>query len=246
MPVEAGKRHTVLLVDDDDKLCSLMRDYLETHGVDLAVAQNGRAGLAAARDNHFDAILLDMMLPDLDGLEVLKRLRRESGVPVVILSALNEETDRVVALEMGADDYVPKTFSPRELLARLRAVIRRAQTRGDAPKQDGDPAIITVGGLVLDTRSMEARLDGRLLDLTALEFRTLCLMAAHPGRLFSREALIELSSGRDAGSFDRSIDMRISSLRRKLGDDPRNPAYLKTVRGMGYIIMRPVSPTEKT
>jgi DNA-binding response OmpR family regulator len=215
-----------------------MRDYLEPHGFDLTVARDGGQGLAAAMAASFDAVLLDMMLPDMDGLEVLKHVRQHSGMPVVILSAHNEETDRIVGLEMGADDYVPKTFSPRELLARLRAVIRRSQAGTGPDKPDGSGESVVVGGLAIDSRSMEARLDGKLLDLTAIEFRLLFGMASQPGRMFSRERLLELAAGRDFNSFDRSIDMHISSLRRKLGDDPRYPSYLKTVRGMGYTLLK--------
>jgi DNA-binding response OmpR family regulator len=239
MSAETRKRHSVLLIDDDEKLCALMGDYLEPHGFDLTLAGDGESGLAAALSAHFDAVLLDMMLPGMDGLEVLKRLRQECSVPVVILSAQNEEADRIVGLEMGADDYVPKNFSPRELLARLRAVIRRAQAEAGEEHGLGDTPAITIGPLVMDTRSMEARLNGRLLDLTALEFRLLYGMASQPGRVFSREQLLDLAAGRDFTSFDRSIDMHISSLRRKLGDDPRVPIYIKTMRGLGYIFLKP-------
>jgi DNA-binding response OmpR family regulator len=238
MPADEKRRRQVLFIDDDEKLCALMRDYLEPYGFDLTVAPTGEAGLQAALTTPFDAVLLDMMLPDIDGLEVLRRLRQESGLPVVILSAQAEEMVRIVSLEMGADDYVPKTFSPRELLARLRAVIRRSQANVGAGQEENGKGSLTVRSLVMDPSSMEARLDGRLLDLTALEFRMLHCMAAHPGRVFSRESLLEMAVGRDFCSFDRSIDMHISSLRRKLGDDPRCPTYIKTVRGMGYTLMK--------
>lgn len=238
MPAGEKQRQRVLFIDDDEKLGGLMRDYLEPYGFDLSVAPTGEAGLAAASREPFDAVLLDMMLPDIDGLEVLRRLRQESGLPVVILSAQSDETVRIVGLEMGADDYVPKTFSPRELLARLRAVIRRTQGTTGADSAEGAPEALVVRGLIIDPVSMEARLDGRPLDLTALEFRMLQCLAAHPGRVFNRESLLESVAGRDFSSFDRSIDMHISSIRRKLGDDPRCPAYIKTVRGMGYTLLK--------
>ena len=193
---------SALLVDDDAKLCGLLRDYLEGFGFSLDVAEDASSGLEKAVANEYDVILLDMMLPDMDGLDVLRRLREIGSTPIVIFSAQDEEASRIVGLEMGADDYVPKAFSPRELLARVRA-----------------------------------RMDGVPMDLTALEFRILFGMAAHPGRVFTRENLLELAVGREFSRYDRSVDMHISTLRRKLGDDPHNPAYLKTIRGMGYTLL---------
>lgn len=208
---------SALLVDDDAKLCGLLRDYLEGFGFSLDVAEDASSGLEKAVANEYDVILLDMMLPDMDGLDVLRRLREIGSTPVVIFSAQDEEASRIVGLEMGADDYVPKAFSPRELLARVRAVLRRAQpvqAERKEPEEDGVP-----------------------MDLTALEFRILFGMAAHPGRVFTRENLLELAVGREFSRYDRSVDMHISTLRRKLGDDPHNPAYLKTIRGMGYTLL---------
>ena len=208
---------SALLVDDDAKLCGLLRDYLEGFGFSLDVAEDASSGLEKAVANEYDVILLDMMLPDMDGLDVLRRLREIGSTPIVIFSAQDEEASRIVGLEMGADDYVPKAFSPRELLARVRAVLRRAQpvqAERKEPEEDGVP-----------------------MDLTALEFRILFGMAAHPGRVFTRENLLELAVGREFSRYDRSVDMHISTLRRKLGDDPHNPAYLKTIRGMGYTLL---------
>lgn len=238
MPAEDSQPFQVLLIDDDEKLGALMRDYLAPYGFETTIALGGEAGITVFQSRIFDAVLLDMMLPDIDGLEVLKRLRRDSPVPVIILSAQVEETVRIVSLEAGADDYVPKTFSPRELLARLRAVIRRTRGTARGESGEGERESVSVRGLVLDNISMEARLDGRLLDLTPLEFRMLFGMAAHPGRVFSRENLLSMVADRDFSSFDRSVDMHISSLRRKLGDDPHCPSYIKTVRGTGYLLMR--------
>ena len=208
---------SALLVDDDAKLCGLLRDYLEGFGFSLDVAEDASSGLEKAVANEYDVILLDMMLPDMDGLDVLRRLREIGSTPIVIFSAQDEEASRIVGLEMGADDYVPKAFSPRELLARVRAVLRRAQpvqAERKEPEEDGVP-----------------------MDLTALEFRILFGMAAHPGRVFTRENLLELAVGREFSRYDRSVDMHISTLRRKLGDDPHTPAYLKTIRGMGYTLL---------
>ena len=208
---------SALLVDDDAKLCGLLRDYLEGFGFSLDVAEDASSGLEKAVANEYDVILLDMMLPDMDGLDVLRRLREIGFTPIVIFSAQDEEASRIVGLEMGADDYVPKAFSPRELLARVRAVLRRAQpvqAERKEPEEDGVP-----------------------MDLTALEFRILFGMAAHPGRVFTRENLLELAVGREFSRYDRSVDMHISTLRRKLGDDPHNPDYLKTIRGMGYTLL---------
>ena len=208
---------SALLVDDDAKLCGLLRDYLEGFGFSLDVAEDASSGLEKAVANEYDVILLDMMLPDMDGLDVLRRLREIGFTPIVIFSAQDEEASRIVGLEMGADDYVPKAFSPRELLARVRAVLRRAQpvqAERKEPEEDGVP-----------------------MDLTALEFRILFGMAAHPGRVFTRENLLELAVGREFSRYDHSVDMHISTLRRKLGDDPHNPDYLKTIRGMGYTLL---------
>ena len=228
---------SALLVDDDAKLCGLLRDYLEGFGFSLDVAEDASSGLEKAVANEYDVILLDMMLPDMDGLDVLRRLREIGSTPIVIFSAQDEEASRIVGLEMGADDYVPKAFSPRELLARVRAVLRRAQPVQAERKEPEEDGVVRVRGLWMDRKSMKARMDGVPMDLTALEFRILFGMAAHPRRVFTRENLLELAVGREFSRYDRSVDMHISTLRRKLGDDPHNPAYLKTIRGMGYTLL---------
>lgn len=226
-----------LLIEDDIKYAKLLKDYLEPFGFSLDIAENAATGLAKVAEGY-DTVLLDMMLPDGNGLDVLQEIRRNTTTPVVILSAQNEEANRIVGLEMGADDYVPKTFSPRELLARLRAVLRRAAPAGG--EQNGDQ--LNVGGLFMDRATMTARIKGRTLELTVMEFRILFRMAGHPGRVFTREHLLELSVGRELSPYDRSVDMHISSLRRKLCDDPHHPAYLKTVRGLGYTFINPHDP----
>ena len=227
----------ILLIDDDPEFCSLLNDYLELNSISLTCAHDGQSGLDILDRRAFDLILLDMFLPDINGLDVLRRIRRMQSPPVVMLSAHNEETDRIIALEIGADDYVPKAFSPRELLARVRAVLRRAQPVQAERKEPEEDGVVRVRGLWMDRKSMKARMDGVPMDLTALEFRILFGMAAHPGRVFTRENLLELAVGREFSRYDRSVDMHISTLRRKLGDDPHNPAYLKTIRGMGYTLL---------
>ena len=227
----------ILLIDDDPEFCSLLNDYLELNSISLTCAHDGQSGLDILDRRAFDLILLDMFLPDINGLDVLRRIRRMQSPPVVMLSAHNEETDRIIALEIGADDYVPKAFSPRELLARVRAVLRRAQPVQAERKEPEEDGVVRVRGLWMDRKSMKARMDGVPMDLTALEFCILFGMAAHPGRVFTRENLLELAVGREFSRYDRSVDMHISTLRRKLGDDPHNPAYLKTIRGMGYTLL---------
>ena len=228
---------SALLVDDDAKLCGLLRDYLEGFGFSLDVAEDASSGLEKDVANEYDVILLDMMLPDMDGLDVLRRLREIGSTPIVIFSAQDVDASRIVGLEMGADDFVPIAFSPRELLARVRAVLRRAQPVQAERKEPEEDGVVRVRGLWMDRKSMKARMDGVPMDLTALEFRILFGMAAYPGRVFTRENLLELAVGREFSRYDRSVDMHISTLRRKLGDDPHNPAYLKTIRGMGYTLL---------
>lgn len=240
-PVESHSYH-VLMIDDDEHLCELISDYLCAYGVNVQCAMEGNAGLLGALSGEFDAVLLDMMLPDIDGLTILKQIRAKAPkLPVVIISAQTDVSDRIVGLEMGADDYVPKTFAPRELLARLRAVIRRTLPEAEMLVGDGDfpgNEVISVHGLTLDKTRMQAALDNNPLDLSTNEFRLLYLLASQPGRVFSRDQLMTALSGREYSALDRSIDMCISSLRRKLGDSPRSPSYLRTVRGSGYMFMK--------
>ena len=184
----AGKGHQVLLIDDDSEFCELMTDYLDVHSFAVSSVHTGTAGIEAARRQEYDVILLDMLLPDISGIEVLRHLRTETRAPVVILSAHNEETDRIVTLELGADDYVPKTFSAR--------------------------------------------------DLTSMEFQLLYHLARGAGRIFSREDLLNLFAEKEWNKFDRCVDVHISSLRKKLGDNSRCPTYLKTVRGLGYMFIK--------
>jgi DNA-binding response OmpR family regulator len=220
-----------LLVEDDLRLASLTREYLEGHGVAVHHVADGRRGLAEALTGRFDVVLLDLMLPGKDGLEVCKEVRARSDVPVIVLTARGEEADRVMGLELGADDYLAKPFSPRELLARIRAVTRRAKGRTGPPR-----GAVRVGGLTVDPAAMRATLDGRELPLTAYEFALLEALARRAGRVLSREQLMELARGSAEEAFDRSIDVHVSRLRQKLGDDPKRPRLIKTVRGSGYVL----------
>ena len=222
---------TVLLVEDDERLSSFVAEYLQQQGLGVVRVGDGQQALTEASRRRFDVVVLDLMLPGRDGLDVCRDLRTTSDVPVIVVTARVSETDRVLGLELGADDYLTKPFSVRELLARIRAVVRRAQGRVGP-----GASVIKVGKLALHLGSMRATLDGRELDLTAYEFGLLRALAERRGHVLTREQLLELAKGSGVDAFDRSIDVRISRLRHKLGDDPRRPALLKTVRGAGYVL----------
>lgn len=226
------------MIDDDARLCRLVRDYLEPLGYKVDAAHTGPEGLDAAAAGRVDAIILDVMLPGMDGVEVLRRLRAKSEVPVLMLTGLGEEADRIVGLETGADDYLPKTFSTRELLARLRAVIRRSRITAKH-KGDERQAEVIVGPLRVDPETRTAQLDDQPLTLTAVEFDLLLAMAKAAGRVRSRESLLLEVAERDFEAFDRSIDVHISSIRKKLGDDPKAPRFIQTIRSAGYMMLRP-------
>jgi DNA-binding response OmpR family regulator len=237
--VSSETRTRVLIIDDDTKLCRLVRDYLEPVGYEVIAAHTGPQGLAAALRDPFAAIILDVMLPGMDGFEVLRNLRAQTHVPVLMLTGRGEEPDRIVGLELGADDYLPKTFSTRELLARLRAVIRRSVvTRLSA---EAKPQTINVGDLEIVREARTASLDGEPLQLTAVEFDLLLSLAKTPGRVKTREQLLLEVADRDFDVFDRSIDVHISSLRRKLKDDAKSPRFIVTVRSAGYMMRKPGS-----
>ena len=221
----------VLLVEDDLRLASLTREYLEGHGLAVFHVADGRRGLEEALSGRYDAVLLDLMLPGKDGLEVCRELRGRSDVPVIVLTARGEEPDRVLGLELGADDYLAKPFSPRELLARIRAVTRRARGR-TGPERGA----LRVGRLHLDPGTRSVTVDGREVALTGHEFSLLEALARRAGRILSREQLIELAGGSPEDAFDRSVDVHVSRLRQKLGDDPKRPRLIKTVRGAGYLL----------
>ena len=221
---------SVVLVEDDERLARLTAKYLESHGLRVTVAADGPTGLAAAIKERPDVILLDLMLPGMDGLEVCRELRTRTDVPIIMVTARGEEADRVIGLEGGADDYLAKPFSSRELLARIRSQARRARGQTGPRKQ------LRVGTLEVDVEAMSASHDGTPLVLTTYEFMLLRALAERPGRVLTREQLVDIVRGSADEAFDRSIDVHISHLRAKLGDDPRNPRVIKTVRGVGYML----------
>ena len=229
----------ILLVDDDVKLCRLIREYLEPLGYAVTAAHTGPEGLEAAAQGQFSAVILDVMLPGMNGFDVLRTLRAKSNVPVLMLTGRGEEADRIVGLELGADDYLPKTFSTRELLARLRATIRRSNA-SSAPEESREPEVV-VGELRIDPEARRAVLSGQALPLTAVEYDLLLSLANAAGRIRTREQLLNEVADRNFDVFDRSIDVHISSLRKKLGDDSRSPRFIVTVRSAGYMMRMPES-----
>jgi len=226
----------VLVIDDDRKLCRLIKTYLEPLGYEVSTVHTGPDGVEQATAQPWHAVILDVMLPGLDGFEVLKQIRQKSDVPVLMLTARGDEADRIVGLEIGADDYLPKTFSTRELLARLRAVTRRA-----ARTPTSTPTELVVGALRVNPEAHTAVLGDQPLDLTPVEFDLLVSLARACGRVKTREALLEEIRGRDYEVFDRSIDVHICALRKKLGDDPKEPRFIKTIRATGYMMVNPES-----
>ncbi len=220
--------HRILVVDDDANTARLVKLYLQKDGHMVMMAPDGRQALEMAREKKPDLIVLDLMLPHVDGLEVCRRLRQESDVPIIMLTARTTDADKLTGLDIGADDYVTKPFSPGELAARVRAVLRRL------PGERG-PDELQRGNLVLDFRRREAIRDGQPLGLTRAEFRLLGVLAMQPGRVFSRDQLIEKALGEDFDGYERTIDAHIRNLRRKLEPDPAHPQYVKTVYGAGYV-----------
>ncbi len=221
----------VLLIDDDTRLHELLASYLEQNGFAVTVAPDGPRGLAALAGGTFDAILLDVMMPGMDGIEVVRRVRQKSAIPILMLTARGDEADRVVGLEMGADDYIAKPFSPRELLARLRAVLRRV-----SPDAAGERLV--AGDITLDVPGRGVTVAGRPVELTGLEFDILVALARRAGRVVPRDALLEEAGRADVHVGERTVDVHISHLRQKLGDDPRAPRIIKTVRGVGYVLAK--------
>lgn len=221
----------ILLIDDDARLFDLLATYLRQNGMDVTGAHDGARGLAALEAGTFDAVLLDIMMPGMNGLETCRRIRQKSNVPLIMLTAKGDETDRVVGLEMGADDYVAKPFSPRELLARLRAVLRRA-------KPDAFAERITVGDISIDVAGREAQVAGKAIELTGLELDLLVALARRAGKVISRETLLAEAGRSDVNVSERTVDVHISHLRQKIGDDPRSPTRIRTVRGVGYVLAK--------
>jgi len=217
----------ILIVDDEPKITRLVRDYLENAGFAVTVARDGREALMRARTERPDLIVLDLGLPGIDGLDVTRSLRRDAGVPIIMLTARAAETDRVVGLELGADDYVTKPFSPRELVARVRAVLRRHE--GDAGGE-----LLRAADLSLDVARMRVEVAGRRVDLTPTEFGLVAALARQPGRVFTRSQLLDAIHGIAFESYERAIDAHVKNIRRKLEPDPRQPRYVLTVYGVGY------------
>ena len=217
---------TVLIVDDEPRLVEIAGDYLRHAGYAVVTAHTGSDGIARVRADNPALVVLDLRLPDMDGIRVARELRRQSNVPIVMLTARAEESDRLLGLDAGADDYIVKPFSPRELVARVRAVLRRAGAAA------GD--VVQVGDLAIDKSRVTVSRGGERLDLTATEFQLLATLASSPGRLFTRAQLLDAIRGSDAESFDRAIDAHVKNIRRKIERDPRNPRYILTVYGVGY------------
>jgi DNA-binding response OmpR family regulator len=242
MPDSPDGRTRLLMIDDDCKLARLVSTYLSPLGFDVIAVHSGPEGVerATSPDEKWHAVLLDVMLPGMDGFEVLKKIRAQSQVPVLMLTARGDETDRIVGLEVGADDYLPKTFSTRELLARLRAVLRRsAMSATAASGSEVPPEEIVVGPLHLNLDARSAVLDAAPLTLTPVEFDLLASLARAKNRVKTREALLDEIRDRNYDVFDRSIDVHISSLRKKLGDDAKNPRFIRTLRSAGYMLSNP-------
>ncbi len=221
---------TILVVDDEPKIVQLARDYLEHAGFAVLVAYDGKTALAGARSAQPHLVVLDLGLPDMDGLDVARALRQASNVPMIMLTARGEETDKLVGLELGADDYITKPFSPKELVARIRAVLRRAETAAAG----FEPAIIQAADLVLDVPRMRVTVAGRVVELTPTEFLLLVTLARQPGRIFTRAQLLDAIHGVAFESYERAIDAHIKNIRRKIEPDPRRPRYLLMVYGVGY------------
>jgi two-component system, OmpR family, response regulator len=231
MTGEVEERITVVYVEDDERLARLTTQYLTSHQIDVVHVSSGDLAVAEVLRVQPDVVLLDLMLPGTDGLQICRQLRERVDVPIVMVSARTEEADRVMGLEGGADDYIAKPFSSRELLARLRAQARRARGKAGPTTRR-----LHVGELVLDATTMEVTLRGEPLALTTYEFSLLRVLAERAGRVLGREQLLKLVVGSADDAFDRSIDVHVSRLRHKLGDDPRQPRLLKTIRGVGYML----------
>jgi two-component system, OmpR family, phosphate regulon response regulator OmpR len=223
--------HRILLIEDDPRLAGMLDEYLGKAGFHVLRAETGARGLALHVSEPLDAIVLDLMLPDMDGLDICRNIRARSDTPILMLTARGDATDRVVGLEMGADDYLPKPFEPRELLARLRAILRRG--RG-GEKSD----VLRFGRLEVDRGSREVRLDSTPRPLTSYQFALLLALAEHAGRVMSRDALMDLLKGEAFEAFDRSIDVHVSRIRAAIEDDPKQPRRIITVRGAGYVFAK--------
>ena len=221
----------ILVIDDDEKLNDLLRDHLANFGFEILTAEHPTEGLRLLADQNPNLVILDIMLPEIDGFEVCKRIRQSSSVPIIMLTARGEVTDRVVGLELGADDYLSKPFEPRELVARIQSVLRRSQ-------EESSPSILTFDNLHVNLESHEVSVDGNPIDLTSTEFELLNLFVINPGKILSRDEIMERVRGIEWESFNRSVDVLVSRLRQKLNDDPKHPVFLKTIWGTGYLFLK--------
>jgi two-component system phosphate regulon response regulator OmpR len=231
VPTSAPSANRILLIEDDPRLAALVAEYLDDAGYRVSVAETGAAGLARAAREPFDALVLDLMLPDMDGLDVCRKLRADSALPILMLTARGNAMDRVVGLELGADDYLPKPFEPRELLARLRAILRRGRS-------DAGADVLRFGRLEIDRAARAVRVDGVIREMTSHQFALLLALAECAGRVLSRETLMEQLKGEALEAFDRSIDVHISRIRAAIEDDAKRPRRIVTVRGSGYVFAK--------
>ena len=229
----------VLIIDDDGKLQDLLRDYLEGYGFSIVSVLDGKDALGKVKEESPDIIVLDIMLPGKDGFEILKEIRQEYSTAVIMLTARGEETDRIVGLELGADDYLPKPFNPRELVARINAVLRRSDNGAypDPIQHEEEKRVLEVGDIILDMEKRSITSAGKEIELTTAEYEFLKVLMERPNRVYSRDELMDLARGRDFAVFDRSIDVHISRLRAKIEKDPKNPQRIKTVWGAGYMFV---------
>jgi len=237
-----AKMDQILIVDDDVELCGLVQEYLASEGFTAKAVNDGEQGLQQGLSGEFALVVLDVMLPGINGFEVLRRLRSVSRIPVLLLTARGEDVDRIVGLEIGADDYLPKPFNPRELVARIRAILRRAKP---ARVADSVPEVLSVGDVELDPATRTVQRAGQPVELTSVEFNLLEVLLREAGRVVTRERLVNAVLSRKFMPFDRSIDMHVSKVRRKLGDSEENGDHIKTIRGVGYMFARPGAKAKK-
>jgi two-component system response regulator RstA len=235
MTTEVDNPPYILIVEDDERLASLTREYLENNGLTVAVVEDGDTAIERIRNEQPDLVVLDVMLPGTDGLTVCRQVRDSYHNPILMLTARTDDMDQVLGLEMGADDYVPKPVKPRVLLARIRALLRRVETDQQSAETESR---LEFGNLVIDNASREVTLDGEAVDLTSAEYDLLWLLASNAGTVLSRETIFEQLRGIQYDGQDRSIDVRVSRIRPKVGDDPDNPRRIKTVRSKGYLFVR--------
>jgi two-component system response regulator RstA len=235
----------VLIVEDDERLANLSKDYLENNGIDVHVINDGRQAISYILSSQPDLVVLDLMLPGADGLEVCREVRAEFQKPILMLTARTDDVDQVLGLEMGADDYVAKPVRPRVLLARIRALLRRKESmpNGESVEEQDKPERLNFGDLMIDNGAREVRLNGEPVDLTSAEYDLLWLLASNAGKILSREEIFERLRGIEYDGQDRSIDVRVSRIRPKVGDDPMNPKRIKTVRSKGYLFVKDVLST---